>query len=134
MERTLEELVWQRAGGCCEYCRMPQEFDDTTFEIDHIIAVCHGGPTRADNLCLACFSCNHFKGPNLSGIDPLSRKIVPLFHPRRHKWARHFRWDGPVLLGRTSTGRTTVATLKINLPLRTAHRQALIDEDSFPPD
>jgi 5-methylcytosine-specific restriction endonuclease McrA len=84
MERALQELVWERAGRCCEYCRMPQEFDEATFEIDHVVALSHGGPTRASNLCLACFSCNSFKGPNLSGIDPKTKKIVPLFNPRRH--------------------------------------------------
>jgi hypothetical protein len=134
MERTLEELVWNRAGACCEYCRLPQRFDDIVFQIDHIIAASHGGPTRASNLCLACFSCNSFKGPNLSGVDPKTRKIVPLFHPRRHKWARHFFWDGPRLAGRTPTGRATVVTLRINLDHRVAHRDELIDEGVFPPD
>lgn len=67
MERALIELVWQRAGNCCEYCRMPQQYDDATFEIDHIIAASHGGLPQAGNLCLACFSCNSFKGTNLSG-------------------------------------------------------------------
>ena len=69
MARALEKLVWDRAGSCCEYCRMPQEYDDGTFEIDHVIAASHGGVTVASNLCLACFSCNSFKGPNLSGVD-----------------------------------------------------------------
>jgi hypothetical protein len=133
MERALEELVWQRAGHCCEYCRMPQQYDNGTFEIDHVIASSHGGPTRASNLCLACFSCNSFKGPNLSGIDPKARKIVPLFNPRRHRWPRHFRWDGARLVGRTPTGRATIATLRINLDHRVAHRQELIDEGVFPP-
>jgi hypothetical protein len=55
MERALEELIWQRARDCCEYCRMPQEFDPIPFNIDHIIALSHGGPTRASNLALACF-------------------------------------------------------------------------------
>ena len=50
------ELVWRRAGNCCEYGRMPREYDDTTFEIDHVIATSHGGPTRAAHLCLACFA------------------------------------------------------------------------------
>jgi hypothetical protein len=134
MERALEELVWRRAAGCCEYCRMPQRFDDVVFEIDHIIAVSHGGPTRASHLCLACFSCNSFKGPNLAGVDPKTKKVIPLFHPRRHKWRRHFRWDGPRLVGRTPTGRATVATLRINLDHRVAHRHELIDEGVFPPD
>jgi hypothetical protein len=134
MDRALERLVWRRAGRCCEYCRMPQVFDDATFEIDHILAQSHGGRTRASNLCLACFSCNSFKGPNLAGIDPKTRRIVRLFNPRRHSWHRHFRWDGPRLIGRTPVGRATVATLRINLGHRTSHRQALIEEGVFPPE
>lgn len=133
MDRTLERLVWHRAGHCCEYCRMPQEFDDTPFEIDHILALSHGGRTRASNLCLACFSCNSFKGTNLAGIDPKSHRIVRLFNPRRHSWRRHFRWNGSRLIGRTPVGRATIATLRINLDHRMAHRQALIEEGVFPP-
>ena len=134
MERALTRLVWERAGEACEYCRMPQAFDDTTFEVDHVRAVSHGGPTRASNLCLACFSCNSFKGPNLSGIDPKTGRIVSLFNPRRNSWPRHFRWDGPALAGRTPQGRATVATLRINLEHRVAHRQELIAEGVFPPE
>jgi hypothetical protein len=133
MDRALEELVWERARRCCEYCQMPHEYEPATFEIDHIIATSHTGPTRASNLCLACFPCNSFKGTNLAGIDPKTRRIVPLFNPRRHKWSRHFRWDGPVLVGRTPTGRATIATLRINLDHRVAHRHELIDEGVFPP-
>ena len=134
MDRALRELVWLRAGNCCEYCRMPQQYDDGSFEIDHIIACSHGGPTSASNLCLACFSCNSFKGQNLSGRDNKTKKTVQLFNPRRHRWQRHFRWDGPLLVGRTPTGRATVATLRINLDHRVAHRQELIEEGVFPPD
>jgi hypothetical protein len=67
------------------------------------------------------------------GFDPRTRKIVPLFHPRRHKWSRHFRWEGPVLVGRTPSGRATVITLKFNLEHRVDLRQGLIDEGIFPP-
>jgi hypothetical protein len=134
MERTLEDLVWQRAGGRCEYCRVSQTDDLLPFEVDHIIALKHRGPTRASNLGLACFACNNHKGPNVAGVDPRTRKIVPLFNPRRHKWSRHFRWDGPVLVGRTPAGRATVAVLEINLDYRVAFRQGLIDEGAFPPD
>jgi hypothetical protein len=132
MERTLEELIWERARHRCEYCQMPLEYELTTFEIDHVIAASHGGLTRASNLCLACFSCNSFKGPNLAGIDPKTKKVVPLFNPRRHKWHRHFQWDGAVLVGRTPAGRATVATLRINLDHRVAYRQELVDEGVFP--
>jgi 5-methylcytosine-specific restriction endonuclease McrA len=112
---------------------MLQDHDPILFEIDHIIALSHGGPTRASNLALACFLCNSYKGTNVAGIDPETRRVTPLFHPRRHKWQRHFRWHGPELHGRTPIGRATVATLRINLLHRTAHRAALIAEGVFPP-
>jgi hypothetical protein len=133
MERALVELIWERANDCCEYCQMPQEYDDNTFQIDHVIAGSHGGPTRASNLCLSCFSCNSFKGPNLAGIDFETNKIVSLFNPRRNAWHRHFRWQGAILLGRTPAGRATIATLRINLEHRVDHRQGLIEEGHFPP-
>jgi hypothetical protein len=45
MDAAVIRQVWQRAHRCCEYCRMPQDYDEATFEIDHIIASKHGGPT-----------------------------------------------------------------------------------------
>jgi hypothetical protein len=57
---------------------------------------------------------------------------VRLFNPRRHKWARHFRWDGPLLVGRTPIGRVTVHVLGMNDPIRVALRQELIEEGLFP--
>ena len=133
MDRSLRELVWRRAGGRCEYCRVPQEYDRLPFEIDHILAEVHGGITKSSNICLCCFACNRHKGPNIAGVDSKSGKIVPLFNPRRHKWSRHFRWDGPVLVGRTPQGRATVRVLKINLPHRVEFRRDLIAEGVFPP-
>lgn len=55
MEGALVRLVRKRAYDRCEYCQMAQEFDDTPFEIDHIIARKHDGPTVARNLALSCF-------------------------------------------------------------------------------
>ena len=94
MERALIDLVWQRAGGRCEYCQLAQEDLELPFEIDHIRAKKHHGRTVPGNLCLACLACNNHKGPNISGVDPMTDAIVPLFNPRRHKWHVHFRWDG----------------------------------------
>jgi hypothetical protein len=133
MDRVLDELVWERAQSRCEYCEMPQEYDGFTHEIDHIIAKKHGGPTVAHNLVLACFPCNNHKGPNIAGLDPRTKKLTPLFNPRRHKWARHFRWKGPYLVGKTAIGRVTIVVLEINLLERVLLRQALIDEGVFPP-
>jgi len=133
MDAALIRLVRQRARGRCEYCQMPQAADDATFEIDHIVARKHGGPTAAGNLCLSCFYCNSFKGSDLSGLDPKTRKLTPLFHPRRHKWMTHFRWQGPYLIGRTPIGRVTVALFHINDEYRVELREALIEEGIFPP-
>jgi hypothetical protein len=129
MDDDLVQLVWDRAGSICEYCLLPQEYSHLTFEVDHIIATCHGGPTRASNLALTCFYCNRYKGPNLAGIDPVSKKLSPLFHPRRHKWKRHFRYDGPALVGLTRIGRATIVVLQINDPAAVALREALIESD-----
>ena len=133
MNLRLERLVWRRARLLCEYCQMPQAYDDLPFQIDHILALKHGGLTVVQNLALACFPCNNHKGPNIAGRDPSSERIVRLFHPRRHKWQQHFRWDGPLLVGLTSIGRATIAVLEINLPYRVTLRQALIGEKLFPP-
>lgn len=103
MERALEELVRARAQNLCEYCRLHQTQHPWRFEIDHIIAEQHGGATNAQNLALCCPKCNRHKGLNLSGVDPLSSQIVPLFNPRQQRWLDHFRWNGAVLVGLTVT-------------------------------
>ncbi|MBI5761861.1 MAG: HNH endonuclease [Planctomycetales bacterium] len=132
MTPTMVQLVRQRAGDRCEYCHMPQQFDPLAFQIDHIIAQQHKGPTIVENLSLACFADNHHKGPNIAGIDPDSGRMERLFHPRTDAWSDHFEWRGAILFGRTSVGRTTIAALRINLPHRVTHRTALIDEGVFP--
>ncbi len=134
MNVALVRLVWQRARHCCEYCRIPQDFDEAPFEIDHAIARKHGGRTVASNLVLSCFHDNSHKGSDIAGLDPKTRRLTPLFHPRRHRWARHFRWPGPYLVGRTRIGRVTIAVLNINDPLRVALRERLIAAGGFPPE
>lgn len=129
--RSLERLVRRRALGCCEYCGLPEQYSSAPFQMDHIIAEQHGGPTVPSNLALACYACNHHKGPNLGGVDPRTGAKTWLFHPRRHKWSRHFAWDGAVLKGRTPIGRTTIAVLAINAPHRIAQRAALLAEGVF---
>lgn len=131
MDAALQRLVRQRAGGRCEYCRLPQAASGVPFEIDHIIARHHKGRTVAGNLADACIYCNGYKGPNLSGLDAVTGKLTPLFNPRRHKWSYHFRYEGGVLVGRTAIGRTTVEVLRINLPNMVALREVLIEDGLF---
>ncbi len=84
-----------------------------------------------DNLALACIRCNRFKGPNIAGVDPHNGEIVRLFHPRRDIWTEHFVWDGPRLEARSSTGRATVALLRVNDAQVIAVRKALLEEGVF---
>src|SRR5207247_6649897 len=116
MASNRAQRVRERARNVCEYCRMPQEFERAPFQLEHIIAEQHGGRTAFSNLALACLRCNKHKGPNIAGIDPLTGNLVPLFHPRRQKWSRHFRWRGPYLVGRSQIGRATIMVLAINHP------------------
>lgn len=132
MVKALAQKVRERARGRCEYCHIPEEQDRPSFELEHMVARQHRGKTIAGNLALACFSCNRHKGTNLTGIDPQSKKLTNLFNPRRHRWNRHFYWIGPILVGRTAIGRTTIDVLGINFPLRVWLRQELIEEDIFP--
>jgi hypothetical protein len=83
---------------------------------------------------LICFRCNSSKGPNISGFDRITRKTTNLFNPRRHKWARHFAWEGAILVGRTAIGRVTVDVLDINDETRVELREELIEEGFFPPE
>jgi hypothetical protein len=134
MDEDLRTAVRERAQDCCEYCLLREEHAAVApFHVEHIVAKQHGGGDELRNLALACHWCNLFKGPNLGGVDPKTRKKVWLFNPRRHKWARHFRWIGPVIVGRTAMGRATVAVLQMNDEDRLDLRRALIAEGVFPP-
>ena len=86
MDAATSQLVRQRAGHRCEYCHLPQEHSAIQFHLEHIIARQHGGTDAPENLALACPECNYQKGTNLSGVDPDTGKVTPLFHPRRDAW------------------------------------------------
>jgi hypothetical protein len=83
------------------------------------------------NLALSCWYCNSFKGSDIAGIDPVTGKLTRLYHPRRHRWSWHFRWDGPLLVGRTPIGRTTIRVLQINGSEAITLRESLIAEGLF---
>ena len=84
MDETLAQQVRVRAGHRCEYCRLPESLYAGPFEIEHVIAKQHGGPTSPGSLANACLRCNKKKGPNLSGIDRQTSRtrLVRVFNPR----------------------------------------------------
>lgn len=115
MDARLRALVRQRARDRCEYCGLRQEHLPVfRFHIDHIRPKKHGGSDDPLNLALACNSCNLHKGPNLTGIDPESGHLEPLFHPHNDTWETHFERQGALIVGRTPKGRTTVQVLSMN--------------------
>ena len=115
MTEAVRHLVRQRAKHRCEYCQLHQ--DDSplaALHIEHIRPIKHGGTDALENLCLACIDCNLHKGTNLTGIDPETDEITPLFHPRKDNWDEHFGWNGIRIEGSTAVGRTTIRVLDLN--------------------
>jgi len=115
MTEAVRHFVRQRAGHRCEYCQLHQNDSPlAALHIEHIRPIKHGGTDALENLCLACIDCNLHKGANLTGIDPETDTITPLFNPRRDRWDAHFMWNGIRIVGVTAVGRTTVRVLDLN--------------------
>ena len=114
---ALRARVADRAGHRCEYCYLPTRGQVATFPIDHIVPRSEGGPNDDTNHALTCPHCNAHKWTAVEGPDPDTGAVVRYFHPRSDAWADHFAWSGDnpgELVGRTATGRATVAGLRIN--------------------
>lgn len=114
MDAGLRQFVRHRAKGRCEYCGLRQEQEPLAFHIEHITPRQHGGKDSAENLALACHHCNFHKGPNLSGLDPRTKKLTRLFHPRLDAWDEHFTERDGAIIGSSAIGRTTAALLRMN--------------------
>jgi hypothetical protein len=110
-----KRAVRERAGECCEYCRLAQTASFARFHVDHIIAIKHGGTDGDDNLCLACPDCNAHKGENVAAFDPTTGSLTALYHPRKQSWDDHFRLQsGAKIIGLTPEGRATILVLRLN--------------------
>jgi hypothetical protein len=119
MDAAIRQQVRQRAQYKCEYCQIPEAATPfITFHAEHIIARQHQVDDSLDNLALSCDRCNAYKGPNLSSIDPTSKAIVELFHPRKNAWSDHFEVQDGIVLGKTANGRATVKLLNMNAARR----------------
>lgn len=58
---ALRREIFERDGRVCSYCASGAG----PFDIDHVIPVCRGGASSAENLCVACATCNRSKGGRL---------------------------------------------------------------------
>ena len=131
---ALARTVRERARHSCEYCHLPQEFQEAAFHLDHIVPRAEGGKTASNNLALACVSCSLRKGDRRTADDPSTVSKHPFFHPRTDVWSDHFAWGNDLrLIGLTPCGRATVAALKMNSPRILATRQLLANVGRFPP-
>jgi HNH endonuclease len=112
VERRVREAARQRCG----YCLSPQHLVMARLEIEHIIPVSRGGTSDEVNLWLCCPLCNKAKSDRTSAVDPATAVEVPLFNPRTDRWHELFAWsaDGLRIVGKTPTGRATVALLNLD--------------------
>lgn len=119
---NLRRLVEERANFCCEYCQLPEQLSFFVHEVDHIIALKHGGTTDADNLAFACWRCNRYKGTDLGSFDPQTGAFSFLFNPRTQQWSEHFTLEDMAIVGLTPPGRTAVCLLQFNNSERLVER------------
>ncbi|MEM1327983.1 MAG: HNH endonuclease signature motif containing protein [Bacteroidota bacterium] len=81
-----KQQIEERANGCCEYYLCPADFCPDPFSIEHIQPLVKEGSENLDNLAFSCQGCNNRKYVFTEAIDPVSGKIVPLYHPRKDDW------------------------------------------------
>jgi 5-methylcytosine-specific restriction endonuclease McrA len=74
--KRLRFEIFKRDGFTCQYCggRPPA----VVLQVDHVIAVSHGGTNEIENLITACFECNSGKSDrNLADVpDSIKQKIA----------------------------------------------------------
>lgn len=126
------QLVFARAGGVCEYCRLVELATGVTFHVEHVVPRARGGQTVMSNLALSCPGCNLAKGNRTSGEDRSGRTQL-LFNPRDYEpwllgWHLHFVLDrnSGMVLPRTPVGEATVLALHMNGTERVFARQVKI--------
>lgn len=126
MDAAVRNLVRERAGNCCEYCRLPQQSYDLTFHVEHVVASQHQQNDEPSNLALACDRGNLHKGTNLVTIDHETSEQVQLFNPRTDSWDEHFSLVGAKIVGTTPTGKATARLLHFNSDRRIRVRGRLM--------
>lgn len=133
---SFRQFVVQRALGRCEYCRSPAAFAHQRFSLEHIRPRSRKGKRSPGNTALSCQGCNNHKYNRMKACDPISMEMVPLFHPRRHRWKDHFAWsdDATQILGLTPIGRATVEALQLNREPLVNLRRVLVEAGEHPPE
>ena len=136
MPHRLYALVAARARHRCEYCRAPEAFFNSAFEVEHITSLARSGTDDEWNLALSCRACNGKKHVATTALDPHNQRSVRLFHPRLDVWREHFWFDAATveIRGLTAIGRATVGRLQMNGPHHVAARRLWSSLFAFPED
>ncbi|MBN8683018.1 MAG: HNH endonuclease [Chitinophagales bacterium] len=125
---SLRQEVAFRANARCEYCLLPDSFAIYPFEIDHIIALKHGGDTSLGNLAYCCMRCNRQKGTDLATLSDDKMHLVPLYNPRKDKWHECFSIERGFIYGKNEVGQATVKLLAFNEPPERVYGRLLLIE------
>ena len=93
--RDLDRRVRRRAGGLCEYCRLPLAFDPWPFHVDHKLT---REITRLYNPRRDRWE-EHFRcrGPQLVGLTAIGRvtiRVLAINHPDAVKLRRELIAEG----------------------------------------
>jgi hypothetical protein len=126
--------VAQRAGHHCEYCGAPEAVFNFAFEVEHVVPPIRGGIDEESNWALSCRSCNLHKHVSVEAVDPQTKMLVGLYHPRGQRWADHFRVDvaSGSIVALTAVARATVNCLRMNSPAQLAARKQWMRLRLFP--
>ncbi|NER01616.1 MAG: HNH endonuclease [Okeania sp. SIO3C4] len=135
ISQTLRLQIAESDRHSCCYCLTSEINSGIRMTYDHIYPLSKGGETSFENVCLACQSCNEFKGNMIEAVDPLTGEKVSLFNPRQQEWSHHFQWssDGTKIEGITAVGRATVTALRTNNPVIVAARKRWVAVGWHPP-
>lgn len=135
IQKNLDAEIRREAGNRCGYCLGEQRYIFAWLEIEHLHPRSKGGKTVKENLWLACTYCNTFKSSQTHGIDPKTKRKIPLFNPRNQVWKNHFELDTDqaTIIGKTVCGRATVNALKINNELALETRKHWVGVGWYPP-
>lgn len=67
-KKRLRQRIFWRDNGECVYCHKKLKYDEST--LDHVHALVTGGSDHGkENMVLACWNCNHKKGPLQLDMD-----------------------------------------------------------------
>ena len=135
ISEAVRKRVREQAGNRCGYCLAPQRLVFGWLEIEHLVPQSHGGSDEESNLWLACSFCNNYKNDQIDGLDVETSQRVRLYDPRRDRWLEHFAWseDGVSVIGRTPSGRVTVACLQMNNSIAVMVRRGWVSVGWHPP-